>query len=173
MNFKSSHATKGHQVVTGKVYSGNYISPFSSFKFADIWKGHIKSHLQQIEYEFKDMRNSILPNRDGLTNQDISLAYKSHLKRMERFYKSFEGYTAGGYVSLTTCFSCLMEVPEHPLQCGHVFCTGCIKAYGRPYDRTSVLMDFCPLEPSRRWAKSSTIRFKPDYAGVRILTLDG
>ena len=175
VNFKYSHATKGHQSANGKVISsGNYISPFSSFKFSDTWAGHIKRRLQRIEHEFNERRNAILPNRDNsLTDKDTSLAYKLHLKHMEQFYRSFEGFTASNFISLTTCLSCLMEVPEHPLQCGHVICTMCIKAYGRPHDRNSVTMDFCPLESSRIWARPWTLHFKPDYAGVRILTLDG
>ena len=102
------------------------------------------------------------------------MAYDLHQARTEGFYKSFEDCNAFSFGSLTTCFSCLMEVPQHPLQCGHTLCTACIKAYGRRNDRNSALIDFCPLHMSatsneRAWI----VHFKPDYAGVRVLTLDG
>jgi hypothetical protein len=155
--------------------SGAYVSGFSSFEFSNTWITYLKRELQQVESVFEQRRNAGVPIRGApLTASDSSLAYQLHQRQMERFYSSFfEGVTASDFVSLTTCFGCLMKVPEHPLQCGHVLCTTCIKAYGHPNDSNSVNMKGCPLHPSHRYKKPWIIRFKPDYAGVRILTLDG
>lgn len=175
VNLKSSHTSKGHQCAKGKIVSsGRYISGFSSFIFSDKWKAHIKHELQDIEREFDRRRNASLPAQGApLTASDSFLAYSLHQEHMERFYRSFEGFTASNFISLTTCFSCLMEVSEYPLQCGHVLCTTCIKAHGHPNDRNSFIMDMCPLHPSQKFIKPWILHFKPDYAGVRILTLDG
>ena len=172
INVKSSHNAKGHQSASGKlIATGNYTSHFSSFRFKHKWQSMIRDHLQQVEEQFFEKKSSKFPASFG---GDNSVAYELHRGRMELFYSSFENHTAYDFRSLTTCYSCLMEVPQHPLQCGHTLCTACIRAFGCPNDRNSVLMDYCPLHARltsnrRPWV----VRFKPDYAGVRVLTLDG
>lgn len=175
VNVKSSHTAKGHQTAQGKIISsGRYESAFSCFNFSDQWKTFLKDWLRKIETEFQDKRNASLPKKDApMTVNDRILAYDLHKKRMGRFFGSFDGYDASNIVSLTTCCCCLMEVPEHPLQCGHVLCTGCIKAYGHQHDSHSMIMKYCPLHSTQIFDRPWIIHFKPDYAGVRILTLDG
>lgn len=175
MNVRSSHTAKGHQTAVGKIISsGPYESTFSWFYFSDQWKFFLKNRLQEIEAEFQEKRNATVPKKDNpLSVNDRILAYDLHKKCMGRFFSSYEGYSALNIVSLTSCYCCLMEVPEHPLQCGHVLCTGCIKAYGYQYDSHSMHMDYCPLHPTQRFDRPWIIHFKPNYAGVRILTLDG
>jgi len=66
-----------------------------------------------------------------------------------------------------------MDVPEHPLPCGHVLCTACVKAYGTQA-KSTVSLPYCPLHrEATRWAKPALIKFKPAGAGVRVLALDG
>ncbi|KAI9691461.1 MAG: hypothetical protein M1822_007532 [Bathelium mastoideum] len=175
VNVKSSHTSKGHQTARGKIISsGPYESAFSRFNFSDQWKFFLKNRLQEIEAEFQEKRNATMPKNDNpLTVNDRTLAYDLHKKCMARFFHSYEGYSASKFISLTTCYCCLMEVPEHPLQCGHVLCTRCVKAYGHQHDSHSMLMDYCPLHSTQRFDRPWIIHFKPDYAGVRILTLDG
>lgn len=175
VNVRSSHAAKGHQTARGKIISsGPYESAFSSFNFSEQWKKFLKDRLQKIEAEFQKRRNATVPKKDDpLTVNDSTLAYNLHKEYMGRFFRSYEGYSASKFISLTTCYCCLMEVPEHPLQCGHVLCTRCVKAYGNQYDSHSVFMDYCPLHSTHKFDKSWIIHFKPDYAGVRVLTLDG
>ena len=134
----------------------------------------LKMRLQEIEAKFQEKRNATVPRNDSpLTVNDRILAYTLHKECMGRFFRSYDGYNASRFISLTTCYCCLMEIPEHPLQCGHVLCTGCIKAYGYQYDSHSMLIDACPLHWNPRFDRPWIIHFKPDYAGVRILTLDG
>ena len=175
INVKSTHFSKGHQTATGKIFShGPYESAFSSFDFAETWKNFLKNQLQEIETAFQERRNANMPSKDEpLTNNDKFMAYDLHMKAMELFFSSYKGYNARKFISLTTCYGCLMEVPEHPLQCGHVLCTGCIKTYGHQHESHSMLMYYCPLHSSQRFDKPWIIHFKPDYAGVRILSLDG
>ena len=175
VNVKSSHNVKGHQTAGGKIISsGPYESEFSCFNFSDQWQIFLKKRLQEIEARFQERRNASMPRIDSpLTGNDRMLAYDLHKECMGRFFRSYNGYNASRFIILTTCYCCLMEVPEHPLQCGHVLCTGCIKAYGYQYDSHSMLMNSCPLHSNPRFDKPWIIHFKPDYAGVRILTLDG
>lgn len=175
VNVKSSHNAKGHQTAQGKIFSsGRYVSAFSSSNFSDKWKIFLKKRLQEIEAEFQEKRNATVPRNDSpLTVNDRILAYDLHKRCMGDFFRSYHGYNALKFISLTTCYCCLMEVPEHPLQCGHVLCTTCIKAYGHQHDSHSTYMNYCPLHWKQRFDRPWIIHFKPDYAGVRILTLDG
>lgn len=171
VNVKSSHTAKGHQSAEGKVIgSGGYSSRFSSKNFSPQWLNIISDLLQQQEEQVQ--ANKAYNYRD--TSLDDAIPYALHRTRLARFYTSFDGFTATSFQSLTSCFSCLMEVPQHPLQCGHTLCANCIRAYGRVQDRNSVVMDYCPLhERDTRKSPSWVVHFKPDFAGVRILTLDG
>lgn len=172
VNVKSSHSAKGHQNARGKIISaGKYKSQFSSSQFSPMWKNMIKDHLQRMERQFAERKSTKLT---ASYSGDDATAYDLHRRRIESFYSSFEHFTALSFNSLTTCYSCLMEVPQHPLRCGHTLCTACIRAYGRPNDRISVLMDYCPMHANTtRNKRSWIVHFKPDYAGVRVLTLDG
>ncbi|KAL9607644.1 MAG: hypothetical protein Q9167_007458 [Letrouitia subvulpina] len=174
VNVKSSHAAKGHQTARGRIISSwPYESAFSSFNFSDQWKHFLKNRLQEIEAEFQKKRNATMPKNDEpLTINDKDLAYDFHKRCMTHFFRSYKGYSASRFISLTAYYCCLMGLSEHPLQCGHVLCTGCIKAYGYQHDSQSMLMVHCPLHSLVSFDKPWVIHFKPDYAGVRILTLD-
>ena len=174
VNSKSSHAAKGHQSPYGRIVYGDYESAFTCFDFSDQWKIFLKKRLQEIEAEFQEKRNATLPRNDSpVSANDRILAYELHKQYMGDFFRSYKGHNASSFISLTTCYCCLMEVPEHPLQCRHVLCTGCIKAYGYQHDSHSMYMDYCPLHWSEKFDRPWIIHFKPEYAGVRILSLDG
>lgn len=113
VNVKSSHVAKGHQTAGGRIISsGNYVSAFSSFNFSNQWTVFLKSQLKRIEAEFHKIRNATMPKKDDpLTVNDRRLAYDLHKKCMGSFFRSYEGYSASKFISLTTCYCCLMEVP--------------------------------------------------------------
>ena len=76
--------------------------------------------------------------------------------------------------SYATCLCCLMDTPLHPLPCGHILCVSCIKDSGRLLDDYNYMLSSCPLHPSEtKWSAPHFVRFKPDLAGVRVLSLDG
>ena len=91
----------------------------------------------------------------------------------------FYNHVAGGdkpqdYSSHSVCFCCLSEPPEHSLPCGHVLCTPCIKTYGQQHNKTEVDIQKCTLDiHAARAYRPWRIHFKPESAGVRVLTLDG
>ncbi|KAF2466166.1 uncharacterized protein BDR25DRAFT_317959 [Lindgomyces ingoldianus] len=74
-----------------------------------------------------------------------------------------------------TCFTCLQNVPDHPMVCGHVYCTPCIQEFGRKceYYEGAYVMDRCIL-CQMHWPEAlQRIKLKPKCAGLRVLALDG
>jgi hypothetical protein len=93
---------------------------------------------------------------------------------VKRFYQHLGG--ADKFVSHSVCFCCLREMTEHALPCGHVLCTRCVKGYGVPTERMPgmYVMASCPLhDNSAMFPAQWGVYFKPELAGVRILSLDG
>ncbi|KAL9624998.1 MAG: hypothetical protein Q9160_000727 [Pyrenula sp. 1 TL-2023] len=178
VNFKATHNAKGHQTSKGKIIqTGDYQSNFSPSAFKGAWEAYIKRHLQNIENEFQEKKNATLnkaPERESLAASDDFFAYDLHQEHLEIFYCQFDNYRAKDCLSLTTCLCCLMEIPQHSFQCGHTLCTTCVKAYGEPNDLNSVTMHYCPLHKHETLGrKPRMVHFKPDFAGVRVLSLDG
>lgn len=100
----------------------------------------------------------------------IEYAARKHLGILQDFYSDNGG--ASRFMSHTSCFCCLRELPEHPLICGHVLCTACVVSYAEPHDHGTYKLGFCPLHADDR-SEPSLITLKPALAGVRVLCLDG
>lgn len=174
-NMKAGHGSKGHQDQHGNIIGARgsvaYQSSFSSTQYFKKWVSLIKSSLFSCEARLQQRSHATSDSvsKVPMTDEALRLHVEEHLK--DFFIR------AGGamkYFSMATCYCCLMNVPEHPLPCGHVICTPCIKGYGTALDQSLVRMDCCPLHPEETekigpWI----IRFKPDFAGVRVLSLDG
>lgn len=178
VNFKATHSAKGHQTSKGKIIqAGEYQSNFSPAAFKGQWETYIKQHLHNIENEFQNKKNGYLnktAERESLSASDDFFTNEIHQEHLEIFYCQFDNRKAQDCVSLTTCLCCLMAIPQHPFQCGHVLCTTCVKAYGELNDLNSVTMHYCPLHKHETLGrKPRMVHFKPDFAGVRIMSLDG
>ncbi|KAE8449132.1 hypothetical protein EG329_008516 [Mollisiaceae sp. DMI_Dod_QoI] len=168
-NVKSGHNPKGHQNSTGKILAaGDYRSDFHFDDYADEWINNIRLNLEQIQQQVHEM----MFRHASLTEPDA--AAKIHRRVMNEFYKNVGDVFQ--FVSHSTCFSCLRELPEHPLPCGHVLCTPCVKSYGRQAEKTVMKLDSCPLHVVETEFVADfpwKIKIKPLYAGTRILSLDG
>lgn len=169
-NVKSGHSAKGHQDKDGKIIglssSRSYESSFSSSAYQNIWIDLIKKYLSICQQRLEQKRHS-----SQFKNLEAQDAFQLHLQDQLRDF--FLG-RASAYISMATCYCCLMNVPQHPLPCGHVLCTACVKSYGEPLKYSSVRIDSCPLHPDEtRNLQPWVIRYKPDFAGVRVLSLDG
>ncbi len=166
-NVKSGHNPKGHQNRDGKIIgAGGYQSSFDSREFMPRWIERIRSHLQHLQSKFAELSHSL---REQTENQ---IAAELHKQLLNDFYRGLGNVS--DFVSHSTCFSCLRELPEHALPCGHVLCSPCIKAYGARISRTIIELKRCPLH-LRDWVWNPPwkIAVKPPYARVRILCLDG
>lgn len=93
-----------------------------------------------------------------------------HRERINNFYDVLGNLS--DFISHSACFSCLRELPECSLPCGHVLCISCVKTYGRISSRTTVEIKRCPLHVRDIIADPPwVIATKPLRAGVRVLCL--
>ncbi|KAH8667562.1 hypothetical protein BGZ60DRAFT_564753 [Tricladium varicosporioides] len=168
-NMKSGHNPKGHQNSNGRILAtGGYESNFHFDDYADEWINNIKVELEKIQQEV----HSTMFRHPSWTEPDA--AAKIHRRMMNEFYRNVGDVYQ--FVSHSTCFSCLRELPEHPLPCGHILCTPCVNSYGRQAEKTVMKLDSCPLHAVDTEFVNGfpwKIKIKPLYAGTRILSLDG
>jgi hypothetical protein len=170
VNVKSRHSQKGHQDERGKIIGqGTYRSTFSSDAYYFKWQKLLRQHLTAAETRLQAKRHSTGASQFRISEVDDAF----ELHQQYRVKEFFQG-RARKYISLATCYCCLMHVPEHPLTCGHVLCTDCVKNYGENVRNFVVVMKSCPLHPNEtKDMRLGVIYFKPDFAGVRVLSLDG
>jgi hypothetical protein len=164
VNVQKGH-TKGHQNEKGTVIgSGLFQSAFTWESFEGEW-------IDLLHQKVFKMQNQIHDQLQGRTLNEDTLILDIHKIVIQDFYKRLGG--AVNFSSHSTCFCCLREMPEHPLPCGHVLCSECISGYGSRVSGNMVLMEACPLHSLDRFSRPWHIRFKPEMAGIRILSLDG
>lgn len=170
MLVKARHQPKGHQDEKGIIAAGEYQAAFGP-SFLPHWKAQLRNAIEstQRDFQYELEQASHSENTHKITEERIALDL--HSEYINQFFEAVG--PASSICSHATCFCCLMDVPTHPLPCGHVLCTACIKAYGKQ-TKSTVVVPCCPLHcESTRWAKPAIVRFNPAGAGVRILSLDG
>jgi len=157
---------KGHQNERGRILGdGAYKSAgdFTVETYRDEWRATLDQNLQHIRKKMDKKTSGEFPIDEEQAATDL------HRQLMEEFYSNMGNLDA--YTNHSACFCCLRELPEHPLPCGHVLCTPCVKSFYAKKDNVSYTMDHCPLHPDQKW--EWRIPIKPRLAGVRILSLDG
>ena len=163
VNVRNGHS-KGHQSASGTVLAvGEHSSTFSLENDGDDFRDAVFFNLESLLEKLSErIRNREL--------QEIAAPEIHRDMVLSRFYSDL----AWPWNSQTVCLCCLVKPPEHPLPCGHIFCTGCILDYGVRQSKTVTEMFKCPIHraASRRGFPLS-IYTKPKTAGVRILTLEG
>ena len=144
---------------------GDYFSNFSFESYQEIFQWDVYSRLTGLLQRLA----SRVEEGGELESQVAAEIHRDVV--MHSFYQHSSQGRSDAFISHSTCFACLFEPPEHPLPCGHILCTSCLRAYGHARGRTVVEIDGCPLEASNKgfWR----VFLKPSAAGVRILTLDG
>jgi patatin-like phospholipase/acyl hydrolase len=174
VNLRGRHR-KGHQDAGGRVIqAGEYISKFTYTNLHPIWMKNIESDLENLERKLQDLKGEYKTQ----SLLDDCLALQLHSQSATALYDQIG--SSALFLSHMTCFSCLMAVPQHPLPCGHVLCTKCIKGHGQIKKDVDDCVNHnyeirkCPLHAnSKPWRPRFVVRFKPDLAGVRALSLDG
>lgn len=159
---------RGHQDAYGRIlYAGPYESTddFTERTFGEEWHGMLESNLDHTRERMSKMM------RGEIAMEEQSAAADLHLERINEFYSIFSDLST--YMNHAACFCCLREFPEHPLPCGHVLCTPCVRSFARRKNRVTYAIEWCPLHKHQTWDEEWEIPVKPDLAGVRILTLDG
>lgn len=163
VNVKFGHA-KGHQDAAGKLLrKGDYTPSFHFKSLMGYWTVWLGERIKSIQESKDHIRPSL----------DIEKVIPAmHHENMRKFYKDI-GPTSN-FRSHYTCFCCLRESPVHPLTCGHVLCSPCVRFYGVPKDEGSLEMLECPICPAKSVLNPPClIGFKRPLAGSRVLCLDG
>jgi hypothetical protein len=169
VNVKAGH-TKGHQLKNGQVVSvGDYVSSFSPETYRDIFR-------RDVYFALKELLESLLEITQNSKAFEVQEAANIHRDVVLRnFFHHLDG--PKNFISHTACLSCLISPPDHPLPCGHVLCTPCVKAFGEARGRATIDMKYCPLhrkdEPEGQFDYRWPIVVKPRGAGIRVLSLDG
>ena len=169
VNVQSGHSSKGHQLKNGKVFAvGNYLSRWSFESLQEEFHANVYFRLEEL---LNLLKQKIIPGED-----ETHVAANIHRDDvMPWFYRHVSGDgKSEKYNSHSVCFCCLSEPPEHPLPCGHVLCSPCIKTYGQQRGKNEVEIQGCPLESyNAQFYQPYRLHTKPKAAGVRVLTLDG
>lgn len=167
---KVRHEVKGHQDEHGILAAGDYQSSFSTEAFIVRFKEQLKHAIGSVQRDFYYEAEQVNQSEEHVPDERIALSL--HREYIGQFFASVG--PADQLFSHSSCFSCLMSVPEHPLPCGHVICHACLKAFGKPVGKSTIAMHSCPLHnDDTRWARPRLIQLKPEGAGIRILSLDG
>ncbi|KAJ0109487.1 hypothetical protein J7T55_000413 [Diaporthe amygdali] len=168
-NVRSGHNPKGHQNVQGKIIAnGSYQSTLNLETFQPEWTALIRRSLEAIEGAMSKLSQAF-PAKTELTTAALL-----HRERLNDFYRVLDADGATAFVSHSACLSCLRELPECALPCGHVLCLPCMELYGTRASRTCIEISRCPLHVGDIIAEPPwTVAVKPARAGVRVLSLDG
>jgi hypothetical protein len=168
VNVQNRHK-KGHQNRKGQIIgTGDYVSDFTWETFTDDWGQLLQQYLSDFQ---TNVQQQIAFNQ---TISELHATTNLHHANLNSFYQRVGG--AQMFVSHSACFGCLREMAEHPLPCGHVLCTPCVKGYGKSQEGAAsmYILATCPLhEVDTVFQDPWEVHFKPPLAGVRILSLDG
>lgn len=169
VNVHDRHA-KGHQNDRGRIIgTGSFQSDFTWDSFSEDWRTLLLDHLTDFQNKVETVMTVTMVNElDAITDL--------HGHNAGTFYQRLGG--ASRFSSHSACFCCLREMAEHPLPCGHVLCSACIKHYGQKHTGISGMfsLNSCPVHAhgdSDKFSAPWKVYFKPPLAGVRILSLDG
>ena len=145
---------------------GNYQSSFDMHSFEGEFRAKVYDYLSMLLIR---LRQACDDNDDP----EALIAANIHMVAvMGPFYRHVSHPDL--FVSHSTCYACLMAPPEHPLPCGHVFCTPCLRAFGNARGKSLIEMEACPMHiQDTIWNPPWPVTLKPASAGIRILTLDG
>ncbi|CAD0030529.1 unnamed protein product, partial [Aureobasidium pullulans] len=147
-------------------YCGDYESQFTFDAFREHFRNEVYVALHELLCNLP--RNHLCAD-----SPEVNAATDQHKNKVLKpfFAHALEGNDTYDFSSHTVCFCCLSDFPEHTLPCGHVICTGCLKAYGHVTKEHTVAFWECPMDG--KILGYTPFYLKPPHCGVRILTLNG
>ena len=171
-NYSFSHKSAIHQNKDGRRFQGNFQSKFLNHRDleaiqTDTFLEEVNKHLGAI---VKKMQARQIQDGSRLEKRT---AFLLHIEQtMSRYVWAWNRDS-----SHSTCFSCLMSVPEHALPCGHIICHQCFVLLSTDQKSSSdheLEIESCPLCCNMANKNMHMkISIKPRTAGLRILSLDG
>lgn len=168
---QATHKTKGHQLASGKVWSGEYCSS----QPVDIQSSFVKRVRNQCQTLWKKVMSDVQAKGLSGTAQEKQIAFEIHQQEIIRGRCDFL-HGQRQLVSHSICLCCLYKTPMYPLLCGHVVCDYCFKAAAsRSLDDSLLRLYWCPVCVQNWGSGQSCVEaiIKPANAGVRVLSLDG
>lgn len=167
---RARHQVKGHQDEHGIISAGGYESTFDPM-FAQEWLAQLRAVIADLHCEFSTRLEQTIRRPGNTSLSEECVAFAMHVDRLDYFYGSIA--QVAWIRSHSTCFCCLMDLPEHLLPCGHAVCERCARACGTLH-QDSLVVSWCPLHPTAtKWPCPKVIKYKPQQAGIHVLALDG
>ncbi|KAK4141483.1 uncharacterized protein C8A04DRAFT_14074 [Dichotomopilus funicola] len=177
VNIRSGHSI-GHQNASGFLMkNGDFVGPTFD------QKSFIATIRQKVEDALYDTLHN---NETDARHKDLRrLAAKEHGKNLKILRDSFtkvqleksDPFTNSG---ANMCFGCLFGRPEYKLPCGHRICSNCIA----DFDHKPAEKDYpghvrhhecilCGASSASLEGYPVDTKILPDFAGLRILSIDG
>jgi hypothetical protein len=167
---RTRHNTKGHQLASGKVWSGKY----ETQRNVDIEPIFTDAVLTI----FNNLANALMNNErrqaSASATEEKQIAFGIHMRDIMHKRCKFLRESSM-IVSHLICLCCLYQVPVHPLLCGHTVCDDCFCASGGQAREHVVRLQWCPV-CGVNWSQGRAnveIVKKPENCGIRVLSLDG
>jgi predicted acylesterase/phospholipase RssA len=154
-----------HRTLDGRIIgTGQYTTSITANSYLPQWISFLKRRLDMYE---KDYLEAVDEEPEILTQR---LASELHIEQMN--YSCNKLGTARPFVSHASCYGCLVNIPQHPLPCGHVLCDNCVRDCGTR-GHGKIKLEYCPLHTHTSFEPPWEITQKIDHVGIRILSLDG
>lgn len=114
------------------------------------------------------VRDVFVKQSHELMSHSMNTAAGLHRRLLSRFYTEWARLRSDD-----TCFVCLRRRPQYGLPCGHCICDNCPRVFGERsvYDPWLFTIRTCPL--CGQSTSGVDVKYTPENAGVRVLTLDG
>lgn len=112
-----------------------------------------------------DIENAFLELYKRLASKSPTVLHLAQLKTLKPMFARFKSHS--------TCFCCLMRMPEKVFSCGHSVCDICIQTFGTPSKNQKYVFElprclFCGTALER-----TEFQYIPPTAGIRLLSIDG
>lgn len=165
---------------------GMFISgSFDSEKFLELIDHHVSDLLKAINKTAMDREERLrsateLHRRAVWSIPDSSFWTKSFEPRwINKFNEKFSHISGASLTSrASVCYACLFGRPEYMLPCGHIICVGCLQEF----DQSSSEWKYpgvarheecvlCAAKETKGWPYIK--KYRPELAGIRVLSLDG
>ncbi|KIW00820.1 hypothetical protein, variant [Verruconis gallopava] len=156
----ASYPPGSHKFSPQKVFKQLYEAPLQEAIRG--YSPHVVVHdkfLREIEAEMTSLFHTLPKNANSAAK-----IHSSRLASLQGLLKNLKPQNL--------CLCCSMRKPEKVLECFHAYCDTCIQTFGlcTNHDTNTYQLPRCLLCEN---ARSTSFRFIPPTAGVRVLGLDG
>jgi hypothetical protein len=176
-NVRDGHM-KGHQMSNGRVIGAREpYSPTLGFSEQEQRPEFLRLICENLDTMLGQVsaKSSTKEEKLDLDTGELFEARRHHRRVMSGFLEKEAGPVTVhlNFRDNIGCLLCLFGLATHTLPCGHTICGECVRSYGNQRSSSFFEMPNCPLHVHEDWQQPMSIRYKPDLAGVRVLSIDG